>query len=152
MALSEQQLITWSRPISTSEDEKCKKAVSQITKALRDRFGLAVTIFLQGSYQNNTNVRQDSDVDIVVRHDGYFYHDLQRLSEGDKAIYEANWVSGNYSFNQLKNDVQIALQTAFGTSVQRKNKCIEVSISFPNQSLISLVNCDFSNNVLSNPE
>lgn len=126
MGPTEQQLIAWSKPVSTTEDEKCKRAISQITEAIRNKFGNEVTVFLQGSYENNTNVRKDSDVDIVVRHDGYFYHDLQRLSEHDKQMYEANRTPGNYQFEQLKEDVHTALINAFGNDAKRKNKCIEV--------------------------
>jgi tRNA nucleotidyltransferase (CCA-adding enzyme) len=126
MAITEQQLINWSRPVSTTEDNKCKNAISQVTDAIRKKFGSSVSIYLQGSYENNTNVRQDSDVNIVVRHDGYFYHDLQRLGEPDKLAYERNRTSGNYLFSKLKDDVQDALITAFGNDAKRKNKCIEV--------------------------
>jgi predicted nucleotidyltransferase len=126
MAISEQQLLTWSKPVSTTEDEKCKRAISQITDAIRNKFGNSVTVFVQGSYKNNTNVRKDSDVDIVVRHDGYFYHDLQRLNEHDKKEYEANWKPGDYQFDQLKTDVHNALIAVFGSDAKRKNKCIEV--------------------------
>ncbi|MBN8878190.1 MAG: nucleotidyltransferase [Sphingobacteriales bacterium] len=126
MATTEQQLISWSKPVSTTEDEKCKRAISQITEAIRNKFGGNVSIFLQGSYENNTNVRKDSDVDIVVRHDGYFYDDLQRLNDNDKKIYEANRRPGDYQFDQLKDDVHKALISAFGSDAKRKNKCIEV--------------------------
>lgn len=126
MAITEQQLIGWSKPVSTTEDEKCKRAISQITEAIRNKFGSSVTIFLQGSYENNTNVRKDSDVDIVVRHDGYFYHDLQRLSDYDKQVYEANRTPGDYPFEQFKVDVHKALIAAFGSDAKRENKCITV--------------------------
>lgn len=127
MTITEQQFSIWSQPVSTTEDDKCKRAISQVTEAIRVKFGQSVSVFLQGSYQNNTNVRQDSDVDIVVRHNGYFYHDLQRLNSQDQAIYLANHLSGDYPFATLKNDVHQALIDAFGNSVQRKNKCIEIA-------------------------
>ncbi|MGJ1390126.1 nucleotidyltransferase domain-containing protein [Sphingobacterium spiritivorum] len=127
MNFSEQQLINWSRPVSTTEDLKCQNAISQITAALRAKFGNRVTIFLQGSYRNNTNVRQNSDVDIVMRYDDAFYSDLQRLSESDKAIYNAQRVSAGYNFDELKADTEEALRNVFTTSVERKNKCIQVN-------------------------
>lgn len=120
MATTEQQLIGWSKPVSTTEDEKCKRAISQITAAIRNKFGSSVTVFLQGSYENNTNVRRDSDVDIVVRHDGYFYYDLQRLSEYDKQVYEGNRIPSDYPFEQLKEEVHKTLIAAFGGEVKRK--------------------------------
>lgn len=126
MNFTEQQLIDWSRPVSTSEDQKCQNAISQVTSALRSKFGNKVSIFLQGSYRNNTNVRQNSDVDIVLRYDDAYYPDLQRLSEADKATYNAKRTSSGYNFDQLKEDTKSALTQSFGTSVKRKNKCIQV--------------------------
>lgn len=125
MALNEQQLITWSSPVGTSEDQKCKNAISQVTAAIRAKFGTGVSVFLQGSYRNNTNVRQDSDVDIVVRHDGYFFPDLQRLNEEQKKIYHASHPVSSYTFVEFKNEIQEALRNTF-TTIERKNKCIKI--------------------------
>jgi len=127
MNFTEQQLVTWSKPISTSEDQKCQNAINQITDALKAKFGNKISIFLQGSYRNNTNVRLNSDVDIVMRYDDAFYPDLQRLSEADKATYNAQKISSGYNFNELKADTQTALTAIFTTDVERKNKCIQVN-------------------------
>jgi tRNA nucleotidyltransferase (CCA-adding enzyme) len=127
MNFTEQQLITWSKPVSTSEDQKCQNAINQITAALRSKFSNKILIFLQGSYRNNTNVRLNSDVDIVMRYDDAFYSDLQRLSEDDKAAYNARRTSAGYNFDELKVDTQAALQEVFNTDVERKNKCIQVN-------------------------
>lgn len=127
MNFSEQQLITWSKPVSTSEDQKCQNAISQVTAALKTKFGNRISIFLQGSYRNNTNVRQNSDVDIVMRYDDAYYPDLQRLSEVDKATYNAQRTSAGYNFDDLKADTQAALKAVFTTDVERKNKCIQVN-------------------------
>jgi tRNA nucleotidyltransferase (CCA-adding enzyme) len=127
MNFSEQQLITWSKPVSTSEDQKCQNAISQVTAALKSNFGNKISIFLQGSYRNNTNVRQNSDVDIVMRYDEAYYPDLQRLSDVDKATYNAQSISGEYNFDDLKADTQSALKEVFTTDVQRNNKCIQVN-------------------------
>jgi hypothetical protein len=127
MNFTEQQLIAWSKPVSTSEDQKCQNAISQIVTALKTKFGNKISIFLQGSYRNNTNVRLNSDVDIVMRYDDAYYPDLQRLSEADKATYNAQWTSAGYNFDQLKADTQDALTAVFTTDVERKNKCIQVN-------------------------
>lgn len=125
MPLNEQQLISWSSPVGTSEDQKCKNAISQVTTAIRAKFGNDVSVFLQGSYRNNTNIRQDSDVDIVVRHDGYFFPDLQRFNEEQKKIYHANHPSSSYTFVQFKDEVEQVLRSTFG-NVTKKSKCVYV--------------------------
>jgi tRNA nucleotidyltransferase (CCA-adding enzyme) len=127
MNFTEQQLITWSKPVSTSEDQKCQNAINQITAALKAKFGNKISVFLQGSYRNNTNVRLNSDVDIVMRYDDAFYPDLQRLSADDKAAYNAQKSSAGYDFDELKADTQAALKAVFNTDVERKNKCIQVN-------------------------
>lgn len=127
MNITEQQLINWSKPVSTSEDQRCQNAINQITVALKAKFDNKISIFLQGSYRNNTNVRLNSDVDIVMRYNDAFYPDLQRLSENDKATYNAQRISAGYDFDELKADTQAALKTVFTTDVERKNKCIQVN-------------------------
>lgn len=126
MNFTEEQLIAWSKPVSTTEDQMCQNAITAVTGALRSKFGNRVTIFLQGSYRNNTNVRRNSDVDIVMRYDNVFYPDLQRLSDPDKAAYNAQKTSASYTFVQLKSDTENALSSVFGSDVTRKNKCIQV--------------------------
>lgn len=131
MALStnvnEDQLRKWATAPSETEETKCQNAVRLITNAIKERFGLDVTVFLQGSYKNRTNVRQDSDVDIVIRHDDIFFPDISGLSENDQAIYNSLRTGSDYTFKQFKNDVQLVLENTFGkTEIERKDKCIKV--------------------------
>ena len=127
MNFTEEQLINWSKPVSTSEDQKCQNAIDRVTNALKAKFGSKISIFLQGSYKNNTNVRQNSDVDIVMRYDNAFYPDLQKLSEVDKGSYNALRIFSGYNFDNLKADTQAALKAVFTTDIERKNKCIQVN-------------------------
>ena len=41
-------------------------------------------VFLQGSYGNDTNVLAESDVDVVIRYDGAFFHDVTALPSTSK--------------------------------------------------------------------
>jgi hypothetical protein len=49
--------------------------------------GKSYSIFLQGSYGNDTNIYADSDVDVVMRLASTFYHDLDDLSEDQKNAF-----------------------------------------------------------------
>jgi hypothetical protein len=127
MNVSEDQLGRWAKPPSETEEGKCQHTVQRITKALRAKFGNAVSIFLQGSYKNRTNVRLDSDVDVVVRHDGHYFPDAAFLNETDKALYWKHFSPSQYSFSQFKADVFAALTVEFDYGeVVRQNKCITV--------------------------
>lgn len=127
MKFSEDQLTTWAKPPSETEEDKCRNAVYRITEAVRKKFGNDVSIFLQGSYKNRTNVKKDSDVDVVVRHDGYYFYDLGKLTPEEKAAYEATSTPASYTFSQFKNDIQAILIKEFGQDeIERKNKCLRV--------------------------
>lgn len=127
MAISEDRLITWSLPLSETGETKCENALNQISAVLRKKFGNSITIERQGSYRNRTNVRVDSDVDILVIHDDYHFSDTTALPENEKKIYEANRVTADYTFQQFRSDIQALLQAEFGLlNVESKNKCIRV--------------------------
>ncbi len=127
MNVTEEQLSRWAKAPSETEETKCQNAVNQITEAIRARFGSDVSIFLQGSYKNRTNVRLDSDVDIVVRHDGFYFPEVGSLSEADKTRYWSGFKTSDYTFSNFKDDIQNVLNGKFGAaSVERKNKCVKV--------------------------
>jgi hypothetical protein len=123
--ITDQQLQNWSRALSETENAKCVSTVSLIKKTLQERFGDSVNIFLQGSYKNSTNVRQDSDVDIVVCYNQAYFFDDSALSEHDKN-HHTSLKDGDYSFSQFKIDVERALKNKFLNSAERDNKCIFV--------------------------
>ena len=127
MALTEQQIQNWSRALTETENDKCVKTVASIRKVLEDHFGSKVKVFLQGSYANSTNVRQDSDVDIVVCYDNAYYSDISSLTDQQKVVHNQNWVAHGYEFSTFKNDVESLLRANFPNSVTRKEKCLTIS-------------------------
>ena len=65
----EQTFRNWSKPSSDDECEKQENAERMIGDAIWASDSLKnrkIKIIPQGSYRNNTNVRQESDVDICV--------------------------------------------------------------------------------------
>jgi hypothetical protein len=117
----------WSKPSSETEAEKQENAERMIRNAIREYLPLKahqVSVFAQGSYRNNTNVRQDSDVDICVCCRDTFFFDF---SFADYSKGEAGIVDASYSFATFKNEVQKALEQGFGLrGVTRGNKAIDV--------------------------
>lgn len=127
MSVSEEQMKIWAKAPSESEEAKCQNAVSRISTIVRNKFGDDVSIFLQGSYKNRTNVRLDSDVDIVVRHNKVFFPDIGKLTPADKLAHNVFYKDSDYTFSQFKSDVHELLNNEFGSQdVERKNKCIKV--------------------------
>jgi tRNA nucleotidyltransferase (CCA-adding enzyme) len=71
-------LSQWVKPSSESEQVQQDRAERMIRDAINAHptfKGTAIRVYAKGSYANNTNVRLDSDVDIVVENHDCFYYD-----------------------------------------------------------------------------
>ena len=122
----------WSEPASDSEEERYQRTERMIRAALEglEAFsGRSYTVFTQGSYRNNTNVRLESDVDIVVRSNDVLFSDRDALPAGTTDA-DLGLPPAPYRYSQFKNDVQAALVASFGAgAVVRGNKAIRVRAS-----------------------
>jgi hypothetical protein len=146
MKFKESTLKLYAAPLSDTEDAKCKNAIEGIRDALKDlgytddqkeitllesgTLAYAVSmrnksstekihIFIQGSYANNTCVRNESDVDIAVVRE-----DIYELAFGEKIIWPTT-EKKDEAF-ELKNAVERALRNKFGHQVHRGKKSIKV--------------------------
>ncbi len=124
---TEETFSNWTKPPSDTEESKLENAERLVKAAITEDEKLkemSIEIFGQGSYANNTNVRLNSDIDINTKFTGGFYFDLPEGKErGDFGLDSPI----EYSFAELKNDVEQALINKFGQdSIKRKNKCITV--------------------------
>ena len=123
----EEQFREWAKPPGKTEQERCDNAASTIRSAIKASDKLrarSVSVFAQGSYRNNTNVRKDSDVDIGILCTDIFFHDP--LPEGltEQAL---GFSDATYYYDQFKNEVEEALVNYFGrTAVKRGNKAFDV--------------------------
>ena len=87
-----------------------------------------VEIFLQGSYANATNIRGDSDVDVVVMLKSTWSPDKSLLSSIEKTAYDRDHSPASYTAAHLRADVITALKSYFGTDrVEPKKKAIRVN-------------------------
>ena len=128
MAISEGQLETWSHIGSQAQSAATYQAIKGVLKDKSAPFAnRGFTVFLQGSYGNDTNVYSESDVDIVVCLTEAFQSDINQLDAADKLIYGANKGGAvTYGFDEFKAEVLAWLVKAFGMGVQAGNKAIFV--------------------------
>jgi len=122
----ESQFREWAKPPTKTEQDRCDNAVSVVRNAIKASpklQGRNISIFLQGSYKNNTNVRKDSDVDIGIRCTDTFFYDLPTgITPEAKDIAPAT-----YHYSQFKNEVEGAMVDYLGrATVNRGNKAIDI--------------------------
>ena len=123
----EQTFRNWSKPSSDTEAEKQDNACQMVSDAIAEYEPLNVhqiRVITQGSYRNNTNVRQESDVDICVYCTDVIFDDY---TFADYGRAESGITNSLYTYSQFKNEVQAALEAKFGKNgVTRGNKAFDV--------------------------
>lgn len=149
MKFTESQLQSFAAPLSTSEEERCKNAIRMIRDAmkllgysddnkeirryeedtlafaldLRSSTGNEITLLVQGSFANNTNVRTLSDVDVAVILESTFIPKYKAGITGKNY----NFSDATFSVASLKDDVESALNKKFNNDgVERKDKSIKI--------------------------
>jgi len=116
MAIPESQLETWSHQgaITTSKNTyasiKGNLEANDASYASKD-----FEIYLQGSYGNDTNIRADSDVDVVIQLNSTFHHNLARLPPEQVAAFWQTHSVATYKFTDFKEDVVAQLKTKYGS-------------------------------------
>lgn len=124
----EQTIKAWSKPASDTEEQKCTNAENMIRAAISADPTLStmdIQVFSQGSYRNNTNVKQNSDVDICVRLGSTFFYDLP--SGSDYTAKDFDIIPSSYSYADFKNSVGNALVNKFGRDgVTRGKKAFDI--------------------------
>ncbi len=146
MKFKESTLKSYAAPLSDTEDAKCKHAIKEIRDALKDlgytddqkdisllesdtlAYSVSmrnkyssekVHIFIQGSYANNTCVRNESDVDIAIMRE-----DIHESAYG--ATFGVFTDNKKEEAAKLKDAVERVLKTKFPYQVHRGNKSIKV--------------------------
>lgn len=109
MGIPEQQLETWSHQGAITSSADTHKSIRAALEAYEWPEGMSYDAYLQGSYANSTNIRGNSDVDLVVETDSVFY---SNLTEEEKARLRLG--RGAFSFTDFRWHVIQALQKYYG--------------------------------------
>ena len=111
-------LSDWIKPSSGAEQTRQERAESMVRGAINAHLafkGVNLRVYAKGSYPNNTNVRVDSDVDIVVEnHECHYwdYHsDVDPVPPRHVNPYEGPWTPPVW-----RHEVTQALINCFGKS------------------------------------
>ncbi|MDD3503022.1 MAG: nucleotidyltransferase [Eubacteriales bacterium] len=128
MPISEAKLETWSRQgaITTSKNthESIRHALVSNNSNIKNK---DIEIFLQGSYKNSTNIRGDSDVDVVVKLNDIYYYDTVELNEYEKSLFNRDFSKANYTWHDFREDVLDTLIDYYGRwIIEEGNKSIKI--------------------------
>jgi len=128
VAIPESQLETWAHQGSITQSSNTYNTIKSALEspdapyANRD-----YTIFLQGSYGNDTNIYSESDVDIVICLDSSFAYDIVKLSDSEKKSFDTEYSSAKYSCADFKKDVSVWLMSKYGSAAKPGDKAIKIA-------------------------
>lgn len=128
MSISESQLQTWSSAPGATLYQNSHTQVRNALSADDELKKRGYEVYLQGSYKNSTNIRGDSDVDVVVQLNDVYYHDISELPLEQQQLFNSSRTPATYSLNAFKQSVIVALQRYFGSqNVTIGNKSIKLA-------------------------
>lgn len=127
MAIPESQLRTWSHQGAVTTARQTHESIrTALGKYTQWPNGIDYEVYLQGSYKNDTNIRGDSDVDVVVQLNSAF---RSNLTEEQKQQF--GFTSASYGWQEFRNDALKALKKYYDCSrVQEGRKSIKVQTHY----------------------
>lgn len=126
----EEQLCRYAAPSSATERDKQERAERMVRKALTASSALGkvdLKVIPKGSYPNGTNVRVDSDVDIAVVQQRFFFSER----DGERSGLQAQFGYRNsfrFAGPDFRHEVEQALRTRFGVDCDCTGK-IAITVS-----------------------
>ena len=127
MAIPEAQLQTWSNQGATTSSATTYNSIKTCIEGHNWNDDVKFDIYLQGSYRNFTNIRGDSDVDVVVEFSSVFYSNKQEFSQEQLNAFNEYYSDGKYSLDSFKEAVIKKLKKYYGEAyVKVGNNSIKV--------------------------
>ena len=128
MAVPSSQLITWSRQPDAGRSASTYDSVKKALAASDALHQYSYDVYLQGSYANATNIRADSDVDVVAELTSMFNSNLGALSVEERSRFSTRFSDSSLTLAGFRRDVLAALRSYYGAaSVTEGNKCLKVA-------------------------
>jgi len=110
MTIPESQLQTWSNQGATISAQQTHESIRNALNHYQWASGITYEAYLQGSYRNSTNIRGDSDVDLVVELTSVFYSNLTEEEKRQLGVTPAG-----YSCYEFRKDVIAILSSYYGS-------------------------------------
>jgi hypothetical protein len=115
MAIPESQLESWSHQGAMKMSRDTYGSIKTSLEANAATYAnKEFEIYLQGSYGNDTNIRGDSDVDVVIQLNSTFHRNLDRLPPDQVQAYQQAYSNATYTFADFKRDIVEHLKGKYG--------------------------------------
>ena len=129
MPIPESQLETWSHQGAVTTAKQTHESIRNVLNSHTWQSGVNFEDYLQGSYRNTTNIRGDSDVDVVTQLNSTFKSDLSELPDYQQTLHKLTHPRLTYLWRNFRSDVIVALRNYYGYSAvdDTGNKSLKVA-------------------------
>ena len=132
MAIPENQLKIWAQPGTVKGAKNTHAAIRHALARHQWPDDVRYRTYLQGSYRNNTHLRRQSDVDVVVELTSIPIRDGSLLPDAQKRSLHRSFPEPEYGWRRFRRDVLRAITAGFGESrVQESKKTFKLSMESP---------------------
>jgi hypothetical protein len=140
MAIPNDQLETWTGIGAVVNSTKTYNSVKAALEGMHLPNSKRANIYLQGSYRNKTNIRGDSDVDVVVCLRDTWNRDLSALNAADRERYVRWATEASYTWEHFRDAVHKAMIAYFGKErVTFGTKAIAVQTPYLKADVIAAI-------------
>lgn len=130
-----------SKQATKTEEKNLEKIEDKVCKIVKEDEILKkhkIEQYLQGSFANDTNIKDDSDIDIVLELRMIFGYDIEGLSvidENKAKSYYAEFPLSNYRYEVFKEDVCYALYKRSKWNIEKGKKVSKYHLTVGMQML-----------------
>lgn len=130
MKIDEQQLEVWAKQGAETPAKNTADSIKSALNYYTWPEGVSFETYLQGSYKNSTNIRGDSDVDVVCQLSSVFKSNTREFSQKQLELYNEMYSNATYSWFNFKDDVLRRLKKYFGDeNVTEGKKSLKIAAS-----------------------
>ena len=122
MAIPENQLKIWAQPGTVKGAKNTHAAIRNVLGRHQWPGDVRYRTYLQGSYRNNTHLRRQSDVDVVVELTSIPIRDGSLLPDSQKRLLHRSFPEPEYGWRRFRRDVLRAIIAGFGESRVREGR------------------------------
>ncbi|MEV0714886.1 nucleotidyltransferase [Asanoa sp. NPDC050611] len=125
MTIPADQIEEWARQGDSTRPAWTEAVLREALTDARRLKEIPYEIFLQGSYANDTNLRHESDVDLVVSMRLPFEEDIARLDPLGLDLFWERYEETTYGWEEFRADVLATLKERF--FVAESNRCLDIT-------------------------
>ncbi len=122
MATPENHLKIWAQPGTVQGAKNTHAAIRNALGGHQWPEDVRYRTYLQGSYRNNTHLRRQSDVDVVVELTSIPIRDGSLLPDSQKRLLQRSFPAPEYGWRRFRRDVLRAITDSFGASRVKEGK------------------------------